>query len=522
MIERTRRQTIGDTLRRSRLRHPNKLALKWKDTELTYRELDEKVNQLANYMVASGIQKGERIAILATNCLDFVVVHYAASHAGAIAVPINFMLNPEEVSYILRHSEPVGLFVTPKQLATAEAALSDANLPSIRLKILIDTDEGQADWQPLPSIIADQPTNEPAVEIDDQDVVNILYTSGTESRPKGVMLTHQNLVTEYVSCIVDFHFDRDDMLIHALPLFHSAQLHAFLGPSIYLGSSGVIVEAPQPQLLMETLSREKVTQFFCPPTVWIAMIRHPDFRPEFLSALRKCYFGASATPMEVLKEAGKILPQVRFWNTYGQTEVAPFATVLQPEEQFEKIGTVGRPCLNMETKVVDEEDQEVPSATLGEIVHRSPHVMAGYFHDQEKTDAAFKSEWFHTGDLGFFDEDGYLTVVDRKKDMIKTGGENVASLEVEEVLYQHPSVNEVSVIGVPHPEWIEAVTAIIVAKPNQTVDENDLREFCKQRLAGFKVPKFFVTTNELPRNPSGKILKRELREIYKDLAAKTI
>ncbi|HET7579474.1 MAG TPA: fatty acyl-CoA synthetase [Bacillales bacterium] len=518
MIERMRRQTIGDTLRRSRLRHPDKLALKWKNTELTYRELDEKVNQLANRLLESGIKKGERVAILATNCLDFVLAHYGISRTGAIGVPINFMLKPHEVRYILEHCEPVALFATPNCFETAETA--SEGFSNVRLKVLLDTEEAKPGWETLGQWVEGQSVQEPETEIDDTDVVNILYTSGTESRPKGVMLTHQNLVTEYVSCIVDFYFDREDRLIHALPLFHSAQLHAFLGPSLYLGSSGVIIESPQPQLLMEILSREKVTQFFCPPTVWVAMIRHPDFRPEYLSALRKCYFGASATPMEVLKEAGKMLPQVRFWNTYGQTEVAPFATVLQPEEQFEKIGTVGRPCLNMETKVVDESDCEVPPGTLGEIVHRSPHVMAGYFHDEEKSKAAFAKEWFHTGDLGFFDDDGYLTVVDRKKDMIKTGGENVASLEVEEVLYQHPYVNEVSVIGVPHPHWTEAVTAVIIGRQNVKVKEEELRDFCKERLAAFKVPKFFVMAEDLPRNPSGKILKRELREQYKGLADK--
>lgn len=517
MIERTRRQTIGDTLRRSRQRYPNKLALKWKDTALTYRELDEKVNQLANKLLDSGVKKGERIAMLATNCMDFAIVHYAASRVGAISVPINFMLKPKEVRYILGHCEPAVLFVTSNRLDTAETAISDYF--GLRTKVLLDTDEFRPGWEMLSRWMAGASVEEPDVEVDAQDVVNILYTSGTESSPKGVMLTHQNLVTEYVSCIVDFHFGTDDMLIHALPLFHSAQLHAFLGPSIYLGSSGVIAESPQPELLMEILSKEKVTQFFCPPTAWIAMIRHPDFRPEFLSALRKCYFGASATPMEVLKEAGEILPQVRFWNTYGQTEVAPFATVLQPEEQMEKIGTVGRPCLNMETKVVDHMDREVPTGGLGEIVHRSPHVMAGYFRDKEKTKVAFQNEWFHTGDLGFFDQDGYLTVVDRKKDIIKTGGENVASLEVEEILYQHSTVNEVSVIGVPHPYWVEAVVAVIVAKPNQTVDEIELQTFCKERLADYKVPKYFVVNEDLPRNPSGKILKRVLREQYKDLAA---
>src|SRR5690625_2530858 len=518
MISRVRRQTLGDTLRRSRLRYANKVALKWKDTELTYLQLDQRVNQLANALVEAGLEKGERVAILSTNCLDFVIAHYASAKAGTIFVPINFMLNPEEIRYILEHSAPAAMFVHPNLLENAKKALSYSGGLNVRLKILVDRDKGIEGWKPLTDVIEGQPTDEPNVHLNDTDVVNILYTSGTESSPKGVMLTHQNLITEYVSCIIDFFFDRNDRLIHALPMFHSAQLHAFLGPSVYLGSTGIIVEAPEPKALLETLSEEQITQFFSPPTVWIAMTNHPDFKPEKLSALKKVYFGASATPIEVLNNAKEILPQVRFWNTYGQTEVAPFATVLQPEEQFEKVGTVGRPCLNMETKIVDDAGEEVPVGSIGEIVHRSPHVMLGYFNDEEKTEEAFQNEWFHTGDLGFFDEDGFLTVVDRKKDMIKSGGQNVASLEVEEVLYQHPDISEVSVIRVPHSYWIEAVTAIIVPKQGHEIDEENLKEFCQERLAGFKVPKLFVVTDNLPKNPSGKILKRELREQYEDLA----
>jgi len=516
LAERVRRHTIGDTLRRSRKRNPNKPALKWKDTQLTFLELDEKVNQLANRLLAEGLNKGERVAILATNGLDFAIAHYAISRIGAIGVPINFMLKPSEVLYIFQHCEPAAIFVSPKCIETAEIAAE--GMKSLRLKILMDTDEVLSGWLTLSDWINGGSKEEPDVEIDYHDVVNILYTSGTESRPKGVMLTHRNLISEYASCIVDFHFEKDDKLIHAMPLFHSAQLHAFLGPSIYLGSSGVIVETPQPEVLMDTISREQITQFFCPPAVWLAVIRHEKFRPGDFQSLRKCYFGASATPMEVLKEAREILPEVRFWNTYGQTEAAPFATVLYPEEQLDKIGTVGRPCLNMETKVVDEFNRDVPAGRIGEIVHRSPHVMAGYYREKQKSKAAFADQWFHSGDLGFFDEDGYLTVVDRKKDMIKTGGENVSSLEVEEVIYQHPDVSEVSVVGIPHPHWTEAVTAVIVPKPGRSLEKAELIAFCKVKMADYKVPKFVVLTDGFPRNPSGKILKRELRRLYQNLA----
>ncbi|MDI3327958.1 MAG: acyl-CoA synthetase [Alicyclobacillaceae bacterium] len=515
-IERARRQTIGDTLRRSRLRHPDKLALKWKGQEVTYRELDERVNRLANGLVAAGVQKGERVAVLSKNCLDFVLLWFATARAGAVFVPVNFMLHAEDVRYILQHSRVSAFFASPELLSTAEEAAS--GLDHVRHRGLVDSGDSRGRWRALPEWSAGRPDEEPDVPLADDDVVNILYTSGTESRPKGVMLTHRSLISEYVSCIVDIGLSGRDMAVHALPLFHSAQLHVFLGPYIYLGASGIILESPAPEVLLETIARERANQLFCPPTVWIGLLRHPKFDEYDLSSLEKCHYGAAIMPVEVLKELSRRLPKARFWNCYGQTEVAPLALALQPEDQLRKAGAAGRPTLNVETKIVDEEGREVPPGTIGEIVHRTPHAMLGYFDDPEKTAEAFRDGWFHSGDLGVMDEEGYITVVDRKKDMIKTGGENVASREVEEVIYQHPAVAEVAVIGVPHPYWIEAVTAVVVPKAGASVDEGELLAFCRERLSSFKAPKYVVLTDALPKNPSGKILKRDLREKYRHLA----
>jgi fatty-acyl-CoA synthase len=279
-----------------------------------------------------------------------------------------------------------------------------------------------------------------------------------------------------------------------------------------------VLDGPDPSTVLATVEREQVTKLFCPPTVWIALLRHPDFDHRDLSSLRKGYYGASIMPVEVIKELKGRLPQMELFNYYGQTELSAVALVLPPEDQVRKPGSAGRPAINVETILVDEEGRPVPPGVEGEIVHRSPHVTAGYWNDVDRTAAAFRSGWFHSGDLGVMDEDGYITVVDRKKDMINTGGENVSSREVEEVLFQHPAVSEAAVFGIPHPLWIEAVAAAVVLREGQTVGRDELTTFCRGRLAGYKAPKYCVVVEALPKNASGKILKRDLRVTYAHVA----
>jgi fatty-acyl-CoA synthase len=265
------------------------------------------------------------------------------------------------------------------------------------------------------------------------------------------------------------------------------------------------------------MAENGITSFFAPPTVWISLLRSPQFDVTDLSGLAKGYYGASIMPVEVLREIQRRLPNVRLWNLYGQTEIAPVATVLKPEDQLRKAGSAGRAALNVETRVVDDAMNDVAVGDIGEIVHRSPQLLSGYYHDDERTRAAFEGGWFHSGDLGVIDTEGYLTVVDRKKDMIKSGGENVASREVEEAIYGIEGVSEVAVIGLPDPHWIEAVTAVVVAKPGHTLTEEGLIAACRDRLAHFKAPKRVILVDALPKNPSGKLLKRELRQRHIDL-----
>jgi len=352
----------------------------------------------------------------------------------------------------------------------------------------------------------------PQVELAGSDLAQFVYTSGTESLPKGAMLTHDAVIWQYVSCVVDASIAGDDLALHALPLYHCAQLDAFLGPAIYVGGTNVITAKPTPDNLLPLIERHRVTSFFAPPTVWISLLRSPLFDKTDLSSLKKGYYGASIMPVEVMREMARRMPGVRLWNLYGQTEIAPLATMLGPEDQLRKPGSCGRPVLNVETRVVDDEMRDVKPGEVGEIVHRSPHLMTGYYKDEEKTEEAFRGGWFHSGDLATVDDEGYISVVDRKKDMIKSGGENVASREVEEAIYGLKGVSEVAVIGVPHPHFIEAVVAVVVPKAGAALDEKEVLEHAHKVLAPFKVPKRIVFAEALPRNPSGKILKRVLRK----------
>jgi fatty-acyl-CoA synthase len=306
----------------------------------------------------------------------------------------------------------------------------------------------------------------------------------------------------------------EDVMRHALPLYHCAQLDVFLGPAIYVGASNIIISQPRPEVILPLIAEHAITSFFAPPSVWIALLRSPLFDATDLSSLQKGYYGASIMPVEVLRELQRRLPQVRLWNLYGQTEIAPLATVLKPEDQLRKAGSAGKPVLNVETRVVDEAFRDVAPGEIGEIVHRSPQLLQGYFNDPEKTEQAFAGGWFHSGDLATVDGEGYITVVDRKKDMIKSGGENVSSREVEETIFQLAEISEVAVVGLPDPHWIEAVTAIVVVKAGEAADEATIVRHCRDKLAHFKVPKRVIFTESLPKNPSGKLLKRELRTRY--------
>jgi fatty-acyl-CoA synthase len=509
-----RRQTIADALRRTAIRLPTKTGIVCGATTWTYAQFDALVTRLAAGLARIGVAEGDKVAVLARNSHGFAALRFALARRGAVMVPINFMLKAEEVAYILRHA---GAQTLATDSGLAELAQSAAKL---------DTKVEQFIW--LPSEDPSQPVAGmhnfdvlaactdalPEVQLGSYDVAQIVYTSGTESSPKGAQLTHDAVMWQYVSCVIDAEIAEADVALHALPLYHCAQLDVFFGPAIYMGSTNVITSKPTPDNLLPMLEKFGITSFFAPPTVWIALLRSPLMDAGKLAQLAKGYYGASIMPVEVLKELASRLPQVRLWNLYGQTEIAPLATLLGPEDQLRKLGSCGKAVRNVETRVVNEAMQDVAVGEVGEIVHRSPHLMLGYFHDDERTQASFEGDWFHSGDLGMIDEEGYITVVDRKKDMIKSGGENVASREVEEMIYRLPQVSEVAVIGLPDPKWVEAVTAVVVVKAGQTLDEATVIAHCAQYMAGFKTPKRVVFTDALPKNPSGKLLKRDLRVRY--------
>jgi len=522
-----RSQTLGDLLRRTAARLPHKPAIRCGPVAWTFREFDAVVNRLANGLAEGRagvpVSAGDRVAVLSRNSHAFAAMRFALARLGAVLVPINFMLNAQEVGYVLRHSDARLLAVGPDLVTLGETAA--AGDTSVEHVVWLEGEDpaqpptGMVGFGALLSACADPP----ATEVDGRMLAQIIYTSGTESLPKGAMLTHEAVCWEYVSCVVEGEIAESDTLLHALPLYHCAQLDVFLGPAVYVGASSVITGKPTPDSILALLAMHRISSFFAPPSIWIALLRSPAFAGTDLSGLRKGYYGASIMPVAVLRELAERLPQVRLWNFYGQTEIAPLATVLKPEDQLRKAGSAGRAVLNVETRVVDDAMCDVAPGQVGEIVHRSPQLLSGYYNDPDRTAAAFEGGWFHSGDLATIDDEGYITVVDRKKDMIKTGGENVASREVEETVYRLEGVSEVAVVGLPHPYWIEAVTACVVVKAGHVLTEETVIAHCRAQMAHFKVPKKVIFVDALPKNPSGKLLKRELRLAYeavmKDLPA---
>lgn len=513
MITRTRRNTLSDLLTRTAARVPEKQAFIYRDRLVTYEQLEHLVNQTAHGLTKKGVKQGDRIALLSKNNLDFVVVMFAVARMGAVLIPVNYMLTATDITYILEHAEVNSVFASDEYTPLLNEAIADADV-SIEHRIMLEADESNGKWKTLKQIQFAENQTLFEANISDDDLAQVLYTSGTESNPKGVMLSHKSIISEYVSCVVDGKMNENDTLIHALPFYHSAQLHVFLGPSIYLGASGIILDEATPSTIMKAIADYRANQLFAPPTVWIALLRHDEFDSFDLSTLEKCYYGAAIMPREILKELAERLPNARFWNFYGQTEVAPLATALQPEDQLRKLGSAGRATLQVETKIVDDQDDEVPRGEIGEIVHRTPHAMLGYLNDPEKTAEAFKNGWFHSGDLATMDEEGYITIIDRKNDIINTGGVNVASREVEEVIYQMKEVAEVAVVGLNDDYWIEAITAVVVLKGNQKLTDEEIIAYCHQELSPFKSPKAVHFLDALPKNPSGKVLKKDLRDKY--------
>lgn len=505
-----RSHTIADALQRSAAKFRDRLALTYLDRRWSFRDLHAAAGRVAWALSARGLKKGDRVAAYARNSDAYVVLWLACNRAGFVHVPINYALTAGELKYIVDQSGASALIHEADLLATVDQ-IRDGSTVSVYgrfdraapgeldiLKIARDASAPRMDES----------------QAADEDLAQLLYTSGTTAAPKGAAMTHRALVAEYAACIIELEMSGADVALAALPLYHSAQMHCFTMPQIIMGATTHLIDSPVPEIVLKLIEQHKVTSFFAPPTVWISLLRHPDFDKRDLSTLRNIYYGASIMPVPVLQELRQRLPGIRPFNCYGQSEIGPLATVLKPEEHDARPASAGRPILSVETRVVDENMNDVAPGQQGEIVHRSPQLLMEYWNKADETKEAFEGGWFHSGDVGIMDEEGYLFVVDRVKDIIKSGGVVVAGREVEEALFKHPSVSEVAVIGLPDPKWIEVVTAVVVLRPGFQPDEAGLIAHARQHLAPFKTPKKVIYVENLPRNTAGKLLKRELRGQY--------
>lgn len=515
---RINRWVIADMVRRTRYHYPDKTALVFNDLSLTYSQLEDQCNQVANALLGLGVKKYDRVAILAHNTHHHVLTWLGCAKIGAIYLAVNYLLKDDDIAYCLNHSESTVFIVEDSLYDNVKGVLD--KVPGIKHLIWSDQGTGQP---PIKGLIdfngwyKAAPTAEPNIILRIEDPVQMTYTSGTESLPKAVLISNQSLIAQYMGCIIDGKYDHTDININALPIYHCAQRDVFLNPVFWLGGTNILM-SPDIGKILTAIETWKATMFFAPPTVWIGMLRHPDFDQYDLSSLVKCYYGASIMPREILKELLEKFPKAGVYNYYGQTELAPYHTILKAEDAMAKIGSAGMGGLHMESRIENEEGGEISAVDMtGEICGRGPHAMTMYFKEPDKTEAAMKGGWFHSGDLGVLDENRYITVVDRIKDMIKTGGENVASREVEEAVYLHPAVEEVAVVGLNHPRWVEAVTAVIKLKAGATASEDEIMKHCKNNLSSFKVPKKIIFVDALPKTPTGKILKREMRQSYKGI-----
>ncbi|MFJ9586004.1 acyl-CoA synthetase [Streptomyces acidicola] len=489
--------TVDGVLRRSARRTPARVAVHYGERSWTYAALEDAVSRAAQVLRDTGLAPGDRVGAYGHNSDAYLIAFLACARAGLVHVPVNHNLTADDLTYILDQSGSTLVLTDPH--------LADRLPGSVRALALRDTDD---------SLLARLDTTAPydGEEPRAGDLTQLLYTSGTTALPKGAMMTHRALVHEYLSAIAALDLQAGDRPVHALPLYHSAQMHVFLLPYLAVGAENVILDAPDGDTLFDLIETGRADSVFAPPTVWIGLSNRPDFATRDLSGLRKAYYGASIMPVPVLERLKERLPKLAFYNCFGQSEIGPLAMVLGPYEHKGRMDSCGRPVLFVEARVVDESGQDVPDGEQGEIVYQSPQLCEGYWEKPDETAEAFRDGWFHSGDLAVRDAEGFFTIVDRVKDVINSGGVLVASRQVEDALYTHDQVAEVAVIGLPDEKWIEAVTAVVV--PRGEVTEDDLLAHAREKLPGFKAPKRVLFVDELPRNASGKILKRELRDRF--------
>ncbi len=487
-------------------RFPDRPCLQWGRQTITYHELERRAGGTAAGLRGLGIGRGDIVAVLLYNCPEFLELMFATSRIGAVFVPINWRLAGPEVAYIASHAGASAVVSEPELAGLAEAVRTP--LPAARLVGVGGTPPG---WTAFDSLRAagDPPPIEPVAG---DDLHRLMYTSGTTARPKGVMITYANLYWKNIAHVAEFAITGADQGLACGPLYHVGALDLTSTTVLYAGGTIEIHRKFEADAVLEALESHGISNVWLAPSMVNQLLVHPSLERRDLSTVRLIIDGGEKMPLPLIERVLRVFPNAWFADAYGLTETVSGDTFLDKRKTVEKLGSVGKPCLHLEVQIWDDSDRPAPPDTLGEIVLRGPKVFKGYWKDPEATAAAFRGGWFHTGDIGRLDADGFLYIADRKKDMIVSGGENIASPEVERVLYEHPAVLEASVVGRPDPRWGEVPVAFVVLREGAKAAAEELQEFCQTRLARFKVPRAVRFIDELPRNPSGKVLKRVLRE----------
>lgn len=520
------RVCVGDIATRAENHFPNKIAIKDGDTTLTFREFNRQVNRVGHALLNLGLKRQERVAFMFPNTWEMLVCYFACAKAGLVAMPVNLGLKPEEIAYCLMDSEAKVLISHSRYMDGMAKVIP--NLKSLKHVVWARLDNKEMVETGIPSTSFDDLLNqgeETEIErmIHDRDDVQLLYTSGTTSNPKGVRTSHVAVNMTGLSAAVSQKADHESVLLAVLPLFHCAMLNAGVVPTFIVCGTIVLSDISNGFDAKETadlIEKEKVTSTALLPMMHQALLALPDAWERDFSSLEKASYAMAPMPLQSLKELDKLYPNADVILGSGQTEFTPPTTYQRKEHKFEKAASWGPATPSVHIEIMDEEGNILPRGQIGEIVYRGPHAMTGYLNLPEETERVFKHGWFHSGDMAWMDEEGVVWFTDRKKDMIKTGGENVASIEVERTLLGHESVQDAAVIGLPHPYWGEAVTAFVILKPDKSVSEDDIISYCKELLAGFKVPKKIIFVDDFPRTGTGKIQKHQIRTTNLELHTK--
>jgi acyl-CoA synthetase (AMP-forming)/AMP-acid ligase II len=514
------RVNVGDSLTRTAARLPDALAVVDGERTWTYAQLNARVNRVANSLAARGYVRGDALALASGNSCEFLVTYYACAKLGVVCVPLNLGWRADEIAYVLDHSESRGIVVEAQLVGHVGPGVE--KVPAVRDVIVADGTDGQYEqslpdrtWLTFQDLHAAADT-EPEVFVGDRDAVSYLYTSGTTSFPKGVVGSHLAIYLEALMVVAETGIHTGERIACLMPLFHTAQLNGFGTSSVMVGATQYLLRGFDGDALLDLVERERIERMFALPMMYRALVERADIRERDLSSLLKAAYAMAPMPDGLLRTCLDVFG-CDFYLAFGQTEMSPVTTFFRPEHQLSHSGAVGTQVVNVQIGIMSPDGELLDRGEEGEIVYRGPQALNEYLKDPRTTEAAFAGGWFHSGDVGRLDPDGMLWFTDRYKDVIKTGGENVASIEVEKALYaSEPDVAEAVVIGLPHPRWSEAITAVIVAKAGARVDPDDLVAAMRANVDAYKLPKSVIVVEELPKTSTGKIQKNVLRQQFSD------